>query len=224
MGKLHQQAEIDRLNSVLDFRVRALRLAEQERDLARAERDAAQRQAAAAQFEIDRLTTALAESERKRVEALGLKERPPEGVGFEISYVAQDGSTHHSVRSAVERNESIARAQAATDLLAAGASVWEAARAWSPFPDPKLPEVLKLITKDTPLIISHWQCRDEPGYKVCRFEDDGYYIFVGGDAGSWSGSYGSKVMLLDLARYADDTLRKHPNLATPTQETPDDQG
>jgi hypothetical protein len=180
------------------------------------ERDGARRDA-------DRLRIALAESDRKLKEAVGLKENPPEGVSFEVSYVAQDGSRHHDVRSAVERNDSIVRTQAATDLLAAGASVWEAARAWSPFPDPKLPDVLKYITKDTPLIISHWQCRDEPGYKVCRFEEDGYYIFVGGDVGSWSGSYGSKITLLDLARYAEDTLRKHPHLAstTPTQETPD---
>ncbi len=153
------QAEIERLQIIIRDR-------EWKRDLA--------------EQEVAQLTTALAESERKGVEALGLKESLPEGVTFEVSYVAQDRSFHHSVRNAVERNESIVRTQAATNLLAAGASVWEAARAWSPFPDPKLPEVLKLITKDTPLIISHWQCRDEPGYKICRFEEGGYYVFVGG--------------------------------------------
>jgi len=66
---------------------------------------------------------------------------------------------------------------------------------------------LKAINKDTQLIISHWQCRDEPGYKPVRIELDGA-IFVYGNAGSWSGPYGGKVKLSDLLRYYRDTKRE----------------
>ncbi len=55
MGKLHERAENDRLKSVLEFRDRALRLAEQERDLARAERDEMAMQATACAEEVDRV-------------------------------------------------------------------------------------------------------------------------------------------------------------------------
>lgn len=143
----------------------------------------------------------------------------PEGVTARTVYVALDGSEHSSVRGAADKNEAIARAERANAMLADGATVYDAARAWSWMDNPTIPEVLRRITKDTPLIISHWQCRDTPGYSVCRFENDEYYVYVGGDAGSWSGPYGSKITLADIARYAEDTLRKHPELAAPAGET-----
>lgn len=138
----------------------------------------------------------------------------PDGVTARTVYVAIDGSEHHSVRGAVDKNAAISRAERANAMLAAGASVYDAARVWSWMDNPSVPEVLRKLTKDTPLIISYWQCRDTPGYTVCRFEDDGYHVFVGGDAGSWSGSYGNKLTLADIARFAEDTLSKHPELAS----------
>ncbi|MGW9250496.1 hypothetical protein [Streptomyces badius] len=146
--------------------------------------------------------------------------RLPDGVTTRTVYVALDGSEHGSVRGAVDKNEAIARAERANAMLAAGATVYDAARAWSWMDNPSIPDVLRKVTKDTPLIISHWQCRDTPGYTVCHFENDEYFVYVGGDAGSWSGPYGSKITLADIARYAEDTLRKHPELAVQVASAP----
>lgn len=144
-----------------------------------------------------------------------LAEGLPEGVTAKTVYVARNGKEHDDPRGALEANEDIARAEAANALLQAGATVWEAARAWSRWPQHEPPPILKQITKDTPLIISHWQCRDEPGYRVISFQDDAYHIYVGGDAGSWSGPYGNRMPIGDLAAYVENTLRKHPELAVP---------
>ena len=63
------------------------------------------------------------------------------------------------------------------------------------------------VTKDTKLIISHWQCRDQPGYQPRHVDSDGM-VYVSGDAGSWSGPYGSKCSPQDVARYWLDTKAK----------------
>ena len=88
------------------------------------------------------------------------------------------------------------------DMLEAGKSIADILR----HADRKVPDgILEHVTKDTKLVISHWQCRDEAGYQPIRFLKGLVGMFVCGYAGSWSGSYGSDVKLSDLVRYARAT-------------------
>jgi hypothetical protein len=123
--------------------------------------------------------------------------------------VARDGREFHSITSAVHHNEDLDHAEAATAILHGGGTVYDAALAAG---RTKPADILRSITTATPLVISHWQCRDTPGYTVARF-DSPYTLFVGGDAGSWSGPYGAEVTLEELARYAEDTIRRYPEIA-----------
>lgn len=66
------------------------------------------------------------------------------------------------------------------------------------------PEIFAQVTKDTPLIISHWQCSDEPAYRVIRINPNGS-MYVGGSV-RWSGGYGQNVDVRDLERYAQATF------------------
>ncbi len=136
----------------------------------------------------------------------------PDGVTARTVYVARDGREFHSILSAVHHNEDLGRAEAATAILHGGGSVYDAALAAG---RTKPAAILQSITAATPLVISHWQCRDTPGYTVARF-DSPYTLFVGGDAGSWSRPYGAEVTLEELARYAEDTFRRFPDLAVPS--------
>ena|ERR1700742_3921777 len=109
----------------------------------------------------------------------------------------ESGARHHQ--------EDIDNSEHANEALEAGKSIADCMRIWAPHHG-DMPDVFTRMTKDTPLIISHWQCMDSPGYKVCRFDTDG--IFVYGHAGSAWGSYGATVSASDLQRYAENTLGK----------------
>ena len=131
-----------------------------------------------------------------------------DGVEEVIAYRSRDGELHAYRDFAARCNRQLDEIDAANAILEAGGTVGDAVRAYGyTSTDP----VLDRITKDTPLIIRHWQCRDEPGYKVCRFEREGIWVF--GNAGSWSGHYGSYVPVRDLVRYAEHTLSLHPEAA-----------
>lgn len=130
----------------------------------------------------------------------------PEGVRAETVFLARDERKFSSVREAVEHNEDLARSERATEALRNGASVYDAVKINSRFPHHDVPEILKRITAETPLIISYWQCRDTPEYQVIALDQSGD-AYVSGD------SYGNRVNFRDLARYAADTLAKHPHLA-----------
>lgn len=69
-------------------------------------------------------------------------------------------------------------------------------------PDP----ILEEVTAETKLIIEHWQCREKPGYTV-RYFTPNRTVYVFGHAGSWSGSYGNDMSILDLADYAKRTAK-----------------
>lgn len=113
----------------------------------------------------------------------------------------KDGDEFYSLESAAYHAEQIALSEKATETLNSGGSVAEALRGVGK--EKSIHPVFEKITKDTKLVISYWQCRDQPGYKVIRFNSN-WTVFVYGNAGSWSGSYGNDVKLLDLARYAMD--------------------
>lgn len=125
-------------------------------------------------------------------------------IRVETAYVALDESRHRTREFAEHRNEQLANAERANELLASGATVHACIKAWGYAINPH--PIFKLMTRETKLIISWWQCRDEPGYRVEHFDLKG--MFVGGDAGSWSGPYGSYVTVADLERYARDTFKR----------------
>jgi hypothetical protein len=110
-----------------------------------------------------------------------------------------DGDEHSSREWAQQWEAKIEAAVKATEMLEQGGSVAECLRAINY----KLPidAILEYVTKDTELVISHWQCRDTPGYKPIRFCPDGRIVAYG-HAGSWSGPYGGAITVADLARYA----------------------
>lgn len=64
--------------------------------------------------------------------------------------------------------------------------------------------VFEKISKETKLVISHWQCKDIPGYQPCYFHLGLMDMHVAGDAGAWSGPWGTKVSLREIASYAED--------------------
>jgi len=122
----------------------------------------------------------------------------------------QDGKLFQNRSSANHHQEEIDDVKVANAVLTRGGSVADALRAadylGTIFP------VFERITKDTQLVISHWQCRDTPGYKQVRFEL-GLYMFVFGDAGSWSGPYGNQISLTELSQFAHhkDTIFSEAN-------------
>ena len=69
--------------------------------------------------------------------------------------------------------------------------------------------ILEQATKDTPFVVSHWQCSDKPGYKFSDLNHK-VQVFLYGDTGSWSGSYGSWLDLSDFLRHARATPRRCP--------------
>jgi hypothetical protein len=94
----------------------------------------------------------------------------------------------------------------ATALLESGASLGEALRQGGFLRGCVMPE-LDEVFATTKLVIEHWQCRSQPGYQPRRVTCDGE-VFVHGDAGSWSGSYGSICTASDVVRYWRDTKRR----------------
>ena len=109
-----------------------------------------------------------------------------------------DGKSHFSRASAEIRQEDIEQAKWANERLEEGWSVAKILKALGRgIPD----EILSQVTKDSKLVVRHWQCRDEPGYQP-RYFEPGMCIYVYGNAGSWSGSYGNTMSIADLARHA----------------------
>lgn len=120
-------------------------------------------------------------------------------------YQSSDGDIFHSRSAAEFRNEELELIAVANQLLKRGANMWAVLSARHPFPlnESERP-ILEQITKETKLVISHWQCRDVPGYQPNNIDLKG--IYVSGDAGSWSGPYGGHMNKEDLIRYAKNTL------------------
>ena len=112
-----------------------------------------------------------------------------------------DGRLHPHEPSARDHQLAMNRAQHASELFDSGMSVGECLRAVD-YPA-EIPGILDSVTRESELVISHWQCQDTPGYKPIRFTLR-MSMDVYGHAGSWSGAYGGEVSLESLARYASD--------------------
>lgn len=129
------------------------------------------------------------------------------------TFETTDGRLHRSRSSAEYHQTRIDNTARANDLLVKGASLGVALRESNLVPAECYPELDEVFTT-TKLVISHWQCRDEPGYSVAHVEDDGG-IYVFGHAGSWSGSYGAVCSLMDVSRYWIETKRRAPKESQP---------
>lgn len=121
-------------------------------------------------------------------------------------YQADDGSEFRDERTCLAHESECRRVEGANVLLQSGASLAECLTVAGHPPHESQRAALEQITKDTALIISYWQCRDQPGYKPCRIELQGR-IFVHGDAGSWSGPYGGTMSPRRLIGYWENTTR-----------------
>ena len=113
---------------------------------------------------------------------------------------SMDGLSHYSVDSAVMANKKIIRMRYANELLELGKSIGEI---YDELSITVVDPVLYDVNKDSQLVISHYQCRDTPGYKPCGFNEN-MNIKCFGNAGSWSGAYGNWENSESVARYAKD--------------------
>ena len=114
------------------------------------------------------------------------------------SWKTTDGEIHRNMDWAADYQFALDRAEAANEMLKEGFSVGQILEHFEwPVDDP----ILNDVTKDSKLVIWHWQCRDTPGYQPIRFNRD-FTLYVAGDAGSWSGPYGDDVRLSCLVGYA----------------------
>ena len=111
-----------------------------------------------------------------------------------------DGDSHFSRSSAEMFQKNIEEAKWASERLEEG---WSVARILKGVGRNVPDEILDQVTKDSKLVVSHWQGCYEPGYQARDFKP-GMSIYVYGNAGSWSGSYGGTMSVADLARYALD--------------------
>ncbi len=114
-------------------------------------------------------------------------------------YVTTDGKDFSYSAWAEDWQKDIDWAAGATAKLETGSTLFDALAPRNEH----APEIFKRITKDSEMVISYWQCRETPGYKVCRVNPIGS-LYVYGNAGSWSGGYGGDVSQRDLERYASD--------------------
>lgn len=122
------------------------------------------------------------------------------------SYQTSDRELHDSKTYAEYRQRQIDGAVKATEMLRSGASLGAALRTGGFLPD-GAHAALDEVTQDTKLIIEHWQCRSEPGYRPYEITKNGG-VFVHGHAGSWSGPYGNVCSPQDVERYWIDTKNK----------------
>ena len=120
---------------------------------------------------------------------------------------ASDGKEYSSREMAEGWESRVEDASKATDMLRDGSSVTDCLRAIS-YPA-EIDAVLEAVTKDTKLVISHWQCQDTPGYKPVYFSPDGR-VYAYGNAGCWSGAYGADITIAELVCYAKHTFTKFP--------------
>lgn len=125
-------------------------------------------------------------------------------------YEAEDGKHFRYEDDCLRHERKCANKDAANELLASGGSLFDAL---SMLHENGLcarlsegdKEQLRKMTKDTAFVVSHWQCQDTPGYKPQDIDLDGR-VYLYGDAGSWSGSYGGWVNVYDLLRYAQHPM------------------
>lgn len=133
-----------------------------------------------------------------------------------IMFEADDGKQFTNAKNCKEYEQRCGDIFDALKMLESGATLMAVlVRAYQTLPywDARLTvedrAILNQATKDTPFVVSHWQCHDKPGYKFCDLNHK-VQVFLHGDASSWSGAYGSWLDLSDFLRHARNTPRRCP--------------
>jgi hypothetical protein len=134
-------------------------------------------------------------------------------------YEALDGNQFYTEHQCIEYEEVCENVRAANTMLAGGATVMAALNrcnqtrpGWDSnlSADDKI--VLMSVTKNTKLIVEHWQCFKEPIYSPIEIDRYGRIKLWGKsdrrNASSYASSYGNFVHLSDVIRYARHTHSK----------------
>lgn len=140
-------------------------------------------------------------------------------------YEAEDGTQFRDEARCLSYECKFANMEAANEILSCGGSLFDALARfhvehnWAAQLSDADKDQLRQITKDTEFVVSHWQCQDTPGYKP---QDIGLAgrVYLYGDAGSWSGSYGGWVSVDDLLRYARHPMHNAKVGAAPSAGLP----
>jgi len=118
------------------------------------------------------------------------------------AFQTSDGKVFMSLTYANMHQLNIESYELANGILEKGGSIADCLR--EAYCVKEVAPILESVTKHSKLVIEHWQCKKTPGYSPIHFGLDGR-VYVGGNAGSWSGSYSSWVNIGDLERYAEDS-------------------
>jgi hypothetical protein len=116
------------------------------------------------------------------------------------AFLTSDRELHRTRAVAEDHQRRLDGATLANRMLEEGASLGAALRAGGFILDGSFPE-LDGVTKETKLVIEHWQCSSKPGYQPREIDYRGR-VRCWGDVGSWSGPWGSWCEPSDVARYA----------------------
>lgn len=114
----------------------------------------------------------------------------------------EDGKVFSTFECAVYHQSRQDLIKIANDKFESGSSLADAFRILGTDED-DIDPILEKVTKNTKLVIPYWQCRVTPGYQPKYFNTNGI-LYVHGDAGSYTGSYGGEVSITSLVRYAMD--------------------
>lgn len=117
------------------------------------------------------------------------------------SWKTADGELFNSLQSAEWHAKDCWHVEVANYLLAKGETIANCLREVGYLGT--IYPVFEKVNQHTKIAIPHWQCKDEAGYQPVRFLP-GMQMYVAGDVGAWSGSYGSKMNLRELAAHAED--------------------
>ena len=136
-------------------------------------------------------------------------------------YESEDGKIHSTERDCLLHEKRCADTNEANKMLRDGRPLLECLEHIQSMdaykPDDR--ELLSQITKDTPIAIPHWQCRDQPGYKPVRIEVSGR-LFVHGYTGAWSGAYGEAMWVHEYLTDVRQSIARGHKLSTPTPTPP----
>ena len=130
----------------------------------------------------------------------GIENEARESIKEVTSWKTSDGGIHSIQSWAAIHEQNLIRMRYANSLLENGASIGTILDAVGLYvPD----EILYNVTKDSRLVIKHYQCRETPGYMPLGFNIH-MDIRCFGDAGSWSGPYGNYEDAKRVALYAKE--------------------
>ena len=120
-------------------------------------------------------------------------------------YRTRDQKEHYSIEAAERWAICLERAEIATERVTGGDCLGDI-----------LPETMQMecppeltdITKETGVVISHWQCSRDPVYHLAHINPNGTMHFHGIPKGQCRTWYGSDVTIADLVRHMAETERE----------------